>query len=79
MLRLLAVLLFVSAASAEPSGTNTAGPTFAQPPITAGNCAKFVNARTITDAGKVCGGGVGCSNKLDFSQPCDSQYIGIVQ
>lgn len=31
---------------------------------------------TGTQAG---GGGGGCSNKLDFSQPCNSQYIGIVQ
>lgn len=51
----------------------------AQPPITPGNCAKWIGFFVIGDAGKVCGSSGPCSNQLDFSQACNSQYLGMMR
>lgn len=45
----------------------------AQPPVTAGNCAKWYSNFSIADAGKTCGGSAGgCANQLvlDYSNSC---------
>lgn len=51
----------------------------AQQPITPGNCAKWIGFFVIGDAGKVCGNSGPCSNQLDFSQACNSQYLGMMR
>jgi hypothetical protein len=64
-------LLSVGLVSSQPIGTNTSG--FVLGPVTPGNCAKFINAATIGDAGKTCGhiactpdGGTNWGNACDL-------------
>jgi len=66
------VAVMVGVALGQIPGTNI----FPSGTIVAGNCAKWISPSTIGDAGKVCGGGGACSNSFDFSQACNSQYLG---
>jgi hypothetical protein len=68
---IVAAILIAGAAVAQTFSVTGQGP------ITPGHCAVWLNATTIGDSGIVCS--AICTHKLDFSQPCNSQYIGVLQ
>ena len=69
---ILSVIVMVGLALGQIPGTNV----FPSGTIIPGNCAKWITSSTIGDAGKVCAGAGACSNSFDFSQACNSQYLG---
>ena len=75
ILRCIAVLIAVGAATAAFAQLN--GFIGVQGQVTPGHCVKWLNKDTVVDAGHPCSGGT-CTNKLNFSVSCNSQYIGVL-
>lgn len=67
----------VSLVGSQPIGTNSNG--FVQGPVVIGNCARFLNASTLTDAGKTCGH-IACTpnGQTDWSNACDLPLLGAI-
>lgn len=67
----------VSLVGSQPIGTNSNG--YVRGPVTLGNCARFLNASTLTDAGKTCGHVTCTANgATDWSNACDLPLLGAI-